>query len=197
MADYAADAVALLDHEGWERCRVVGVSFGGMVAQELAVTRPERVERLALLCTSPGGAGGASYPLHELAALAEDERAAVGARLLDTRFTAEWLADHPGDRMLTEMMAARAVAPKTDEQLRGAAEQLEARRHHDVWERLPMITCPTLVACGCYDGIAPPANGDAIASRIPNAEVRVYEGGHAFFVQDPSALPEILDFLAA
>ena len=51
-----------------------GISFGGMVAQELAVTAPERVERLALLCTSPGGAGGSSYPLHELAALAPEER---------------------------------------------------------------------------------------------------------------------------
>ena len=78
MADYAADALALLDHVGWDRARVVGVSFGGMVAQELAVTAPERVERLALLCTSPGGAGGASYPLHELAALPEAERAAQG-----------------------------------------------------------------------------------------------------------------------
>ena len=57
MADYAADAMALVDHVGWDRCRVVGISFGGMVAQEIAVTWPERVERLALLCTSPGGAG--------------------------------------------------------------------------------------------------------------------------------------------
>ena len=48
MADYAADAAALLDHVGWDSCRVVGMSFGGMVAQEFAVTWPERVERLAL-----------------------------------------------------------------------------------------------------------------------------------------------------
>ncbi len=72
MADYAADALALLDAVGWDTCRVVGVSFGGMVAQELAVTAPERVERLALCCTSPGGVGGASYPLQELAALPVD-----------------------------------------------------------------------------------------------------------------------------
>ncbi|HEY4376010.1 MAG TPA: alpha/beta fold hydrolase, partial [Acidimicrobiales bacterium] len=60
MADYAADALGLLDHLGWESCRVVGISFGGMVAQELAVTVPERIERLVLLCTSPGGIGGSS-----------------------------------------------------------------------------------------------------------------------------------------
>jgi 3-oxoadipate enol-lactonase len=77
MADYAADAAALLDHLEWDSCRVAGVSFGGMVAQELAFTWPERIERLALLRTSPGGAGGASYPRHELAALVPEERAAT------------------------------------------------------------------------------------------------------------------------
>jgi len=70
MAAYAADGAALLDHAGWPTARVFGISFGGMVAQEFAVTWPERVERLALLCTSPGGEGGSSYPLHELDALA-------------------------------------------------------------------------------------------------------------------------------
>ena len=60
MAEYAADALALLDAVGWERPRVLGISFGGMVAQELAATAPERIARLALLCTSPGGAGGSS-----------------------------------------------------------------------------------------------------------------------------------------
>ena len=107
MADYAADAAALLDHVGWERCAVVGISFGGMVAQELAVTWPERITRLALVCTSPGGAGRASYPLHELAELPPAEAAAIGLQLLDTRFTPAWLAAHPQDRALVEARAAR------------------------------------------------------------------------------------------
>jgi 3-oxoadipate enol-lactonase len=197
MADYAADAVALLDHLEWETCRVIGVSFGGMVAQELAATWPERVERLALLCTSPGGVGGASYPLHELADLPAAERAAIGLRILDTRFTPEWLEAHPADRSLAEMMAARGDAPRSAERRRGEAEQLVARRHHDVSARLSAVTCPTLVACGRYDGIAPPANSEWIASRIAGAELRVYEGGHAFFIQDPQALPDIRAFVAA
>jgi pimeloyl-ACP methyl ester carboxylesterase len=196
MADYAADAAALLDHLGWATCRMIGVSFGGMVAQEFAVTWPERVERLALVCTSPGGGGGASYPLHELAALPADERAAIGLRILDTRFTPEWLATHSADRTLVEMMAARNDAPRTDEQRRGEAEQIAARRHHDVSARLAAISCPTLVACGRFDGIAPPANGEWIASHVSGAELRVYDGGHAFFIQDPKALPEIAAFLA-
>jgi pimeloyl-ACP methyl ester carboxylesterase len=195
MADYAADAAGLLDAVGWERCRLVGISFGGMVAQELAVTFPERIERLALLCTSPGGAGGSSYPLHELADLDADARAARGATLLDTRFTAEWLVTHDGDRMIAELMAARTAAPGDPEQRRGEHEQLQARRYHDVWDRLDRITCPTLVAGGRFDGIAPPANAEAIASRVAGSELRLYEGGHAFFAQDPRALPEVLDFL--
>jgi 3-oxoadipate enol-lactonase len=196
MADYAADAEALLDHVGWDRTNVVGVSFGGMVAQELAVTCPERIERLALLCTSPGGAGGASYPLHELADLPEQERSERGTLLLDTRFTPEWLADHAGDRALAEMMAARRGSEKSAEQLRGEAEQLAARGHHDVCDRLQYVTCPTFVAGGRFDGIAPPSNAEAIVARIPGAQLRVYDGGHAFFAQDPAALPDVLRFLS-
>jgi 3-oxoadipate enol-lactonase len=194
MADYAADAVAVLDAVEWPTARVAGVSFGGMVAQELAATFPKRVERLALLCTSPGGAN-ASYPLHEVAKLRATERAAVRPVLLDTRFTPEWLATHPNDERLAAMLADRS-APSVGEIARGEHEQLMARARHDVTDRLGAITCPTLVACGRYDGIAPLANGEAIAGRVPNAALRVYEGGHAFFVQDRAALPEILDFLA-
>lgn len=195
MADYASDATGLLDHLGWGQVSVVGISFGGMVAQELAVTWPERVERLALLCTSPGGVGGSSYPLHELESLPPEDRQARGLRLLDERFTPEHLDRDPAARGLAEMMAARDLAPKTDEERRGQREQLGARRHHDVCDRLAAISAPTLVASGRYDGIAPVANGEAIAARIPGSELRIYEGGHAFVGQDPKALPEILTFL--
>ncbi len=62
MAGYADDAARLLDHLGWKSAKVIGVSFGGMVAQELVLRHPAKVERLVLACTSPGGAGGAFYP---------------------------------------------------------------------------------------------------------------------------------------
>jgi 3-oxoadipate enol-lactonase len=51
------------------------------------------------------------------------------------------------------------------------------------------------VACGRYDGIAPLSNGEAIAARVRDAELRVYDGGHIFMLQDRTALPEVLDFL--
>jgi 3-oxoadipate enol-lactonase len=197
MSDYAADAIALLDHVGWDRARVAGVSFGGMVAQELAVSAPDRVERLALLCTSPGGAGGASYPLQELATLPADEARAKGTQLLDTRFTREWLATHDADRGLAEMMAARRAGTKSAERLRGEAEQLGARSRHDVSDRLTAITAPTLVAGGRFDGIAPPSNSEFIASHVAGAQLRLYEGGHAFFAQDPAAIREVIAFLRA
>jgi pimeloyl-ACP methyl ester carboxylesterase len=186
MSDYALDALALTDHVGWDRFRVLGISFGGMVAQELAVTVPDRVERLALLCTSPGGAGGSSYPLHELGP------GDAEPTMIDTRFTTEWLTAHPESAVIAEGFRAHRAA----RQPRGASMQLEARRDHDVWNRLPAITCPTLVAAGRYDGIAPLVNSEAIASRIPGADLRVYEGGHTFFVQDRQALTDTLAFLS-
>ena len=197
MADLAADAVGLLDEAGWATANVFGVSFGGMLAQELAVTHPERIERLALFCTSSGGAGRPSYPLHELASLDPDERAARGLLLLDQRFTPDWLADHKLDRAIAEQYAARQQEVRTPVRRDGELAQLEARRQHDVWDRLGAITSPTFVGAGRFDGIAPVANSEAIASRIAGAELHVYEGGHLFFVQDSRALPDVFAFLGA
>ena len=195
MADYAQDADALLTVIGIETCAVAGISFGGMVAQEFAIRFPHRVERLALICTSAGGDGGASYPLHDLAGMPAKDRAALAMQLLDTRFCAEWLANHPSDQYLVKAMADRALVDKTADQVRGEYEQLQARKHHNAYNRLSSISTPTLVAAGRFDGIAPPANAQAIAGQIPNAELKVYEGGHAFFAQDPAAFTDILNFL--
>jgi len=196
MSDYAADAAALLDTLGWESCRAVGTSFGGMVAQEFAVTWPERVERLALVCTSPGGAF-ASYPLHTLADLPPEEAKALGPKLLDGRFTPEYLAEHDDARALVEMITTMQGAPVDDETRRGELAQLDARSRLDVLDRLQRITCPTLVAAGRYDHIAPPENAEKIAALVPHADLRFYEGGHIFFLQDPQAIPDVMEFLAA
>lgn len=197
MADYAADAIALIDFLGWDTCNVIGISFGGMVAQEFAVTVPERVERLALLCTSPGGEGGSSYPLHELRSMTEEERAAVSMTIMDTRFTPEWLEAHPADKLFVQGIRGDYGAPPGSEAERGEIEQFGARRTHDVWDRLTAITAPTFVGAGRYDGIAPLSNSEAMAQRIPNAELHVYEGGHGFFAQDSNAFPEVMTFLAS
>lgn len=194
MADLARDAAGLLELVGWDTCRILGVSFGGMVAQELAVTAPDRVECLVLACTSAGGAGGSSYPLHTLGELPPQEQAETRLRLADSRWDGDWLATHPADRVLAHHLATRQDRsdPVTDAARRA---QLRARADHDVWDRLDTITCPTLVAYGRYDAIAPPQNSAAIASRIPGADLRGYEGGHLFLFQDPAATPDIVTFL--
>jgi 3-oxoadipate enol-lactonase len=195
MAQYAQDGAALLDCVGWDRCAVVGISFGGMVAQEFAVTWPERVEKLVLMCTSAGGEAGSSYPLHELGSLSVDERNKRITELTDTRFTPEWLASHPRDARLMSMRAEQSAIPKSEEVLRGERLQLQARIGHNVADRLHRITAPTLITAGRFDGIAPIANSQEIAARVPSAELRIYEGGHLFTAQDPNALSDINQFL--
>ena len=197
MADLAADAVGLLEMAGWDFCRVLGVSFGGMVAQEFAVTNPERVERLALACTSAGGGGGSSYPLQKLLGSPPEERAAVQLKLADSRWDERWLEAHPADRALAEGLTAAGEKQRDPATAAVYEAQLEARASHDVWDRLGAITCPTLVGYGNYDGIAPVQNSTAIASRIRGAELRGYDGGHLFLFQDPAALPEFGAFLQA
>jgi pimeloyl-ACP methyl ester carboxylesterase len=197
MAQYARDGAALLDHVGWERCAVVGISFGGMVAQEFAATWPDRVEKLVVMCTSAGGDAGSSYPLHELGSLPVDERNRRIIELTDSRFTPEWLASHSRDARMMSMRAEQAAIPKSDEVLRGERLQLQARIGHDVADRLRRITAPTLVTAGQFDGIAPVANSQEIVARIPQAELRVYEGGHLFSAQDPQALVDITEFLTS
>jgi len=191
MADFAADAAGLLDVIGWDDCLVIGVSFGGMVAQELAIRHPDRVRRLVLACTSAGGAGGASFPLHELASLAPAERVARQIELLDTRWDDTWRRDHPD---MVALIAGR-MPPGEERPDRGLTNQLTARAGHDTTARLGGITCPTLVCGGRYDGIAPPANSERLARAIPDAQLSLFDGGHAFFLQDGSAWPAIVAFL--
>ena len=189
MADFAADALALADHLGWHRFAVVGVSFGGMVAQELAIGAGSRVTHLVLACTSSGGTGGASGPLHEIFALEPEAALARMVELVDTR-TNEDVALH------TRLV--ETLAPLTDPAQRppGLALQLEARRHHDAWSRLPEIVAPTLVVAGCYDGLAPPSNARALAAAISGAQLAIFDGGHDSLRQDPNAWAHIGAFLA-
>ena len=198
MADYAEDGAALLDDLGWDRCHVMGVSFGGMVAQEFAIRFPDRVDHLVLACTSSGGAGKPSYPLHELADLPPEERANRSLEILDTRMTPSWRAEHPeAFESVIRLMAGGDPGAREPGREVGARRQLEARKGHDTYERLPRITAPTFCCGGRYDGIAPPANMEAIARQIPGAVLELFEGGHIFLQQDPAAWRRILAFLKA
>lgn len=168
MADYALAAADVVDALSFGRCHVVGVSFGGMVALELAIRRPALVERLVLVATSSGGAGGSSFPIDRLARLDAVVRTDLELALADTRHHPQWQLEHP------DLMAG-AWLPAVDEErpsldpANGGRKQLLARRHHDTWSRLDSIDAPTLICAGRYDGVAPLANSVALASRIPDA----------------------------
>jgi 3-oxoadipate enol-lactonase len=187
MADYADDAAHLLDTVGISSTSVVGVSFGGMVAQELVLRHPEQVDRLVLCCTSSGGLGGSSYPLHLLPErnLGFAERLAI----TDVRWSDPSFVDPLRDQALARLVSP---APPTE----GAKLQLEARSLHDTYDRLDQIRCPVLVAGGRHDGQAPPENARVLAERIPDARLEFFEGGHPFLRQDPRAVSVIEAFLA-
>jgi 3-oxoadipate enol-lactonase len=195
MADYADDAAALMADQGWDEALVIGVSFGGMVAQELAIRHPSRVKRLVLACTSPGGAGGASFPFHEIEHLRGEARARYLIPISDIRRDDAWARAHPDQHAL--FVAMGSADPFADEpgHAMGAHRQLEARAAHDTWDRLSGIACPTLIAAGRYDGIALPATQEKMAERIPGVKLRFFEGGHLFMIQDRTAAPAMAAFL--
>jgi 3-oxoadipate enol-lactonase len=195
MADYANDAARLLDHVGWQTCRVMGVSFGGMVAQELAIRHPRRIERLVLACTSSGGEGGASYPLHELATLAPRQRAERYIAIADRRHDATWRRENAAGYERLIELALNRPATEDERAAEGARRQLEARRHHDTFSRLGQITAPTYLCGGRHDGIAPAANMEALQGQIANSKLDFFEGGHLFLIQDRDAFRRISAFL--
>jgi 3-oxoadipate enol-lactonase len=197
MADYADDAARLMDFAGWKSARVIGVSFGGMVAQEFVLRHPKKVERLVLACTSPGGAGGASFPFHTVEHMSREERARYLIPVNDTRRDEAWAKANP--EMYAQFVAFASADPFGDEPGRamGYHRQLEARAHHDTYDRLGQIDCPVLIAAGRYDGIALPATQEKMAARIKGAELRFYDGGHMFMIQDRTAMPAMVEFLKA
>jgi len=195
MADYADDAAGLMTAIGWDSAHVVGLSFGGMVAQELAIRHPDRVRRLVLGCTSPGGAGGASFPFHEIGHLQGEARARHMIPISDTRRDDAWAKANP--EQYAQFVAMGAADPYADEpgHAMGAWRQLEARAANDTWDRLADIHCPTLIAAGRYDGIAKPETQERMAGRIPGARLQFFDGGHLFVIQDRAAFPAVVDFL--
>ena len=194
MADYADDAAALVAAMGWSRCHVMGTSFGGMVALNLAVRHPEVIDRLVLCCTSPGGEAP-SYPLHRLAKLSPAEAFEERCRLTDRRYDPNAAEPIPGAGRYFEGLKQQSMAPPDADRLAGLGRQMRARMGHDVTADLPTITHPTLVCAGEYDDIAPVANSELLVDRMPNATLRVFDGGHVFLIQDRSSWRAIIEFL--
>ena len=193
MQDYADDAKDLLDLLGIKHAPVVGVSFGGMVAQELAIRHPNKVGKLVLCCTSSGGEGGSSYPLHDLQDLNLVDRTRIGLKLRDIRITDEWIREN--NHFVTDSHERSTESKQFHTDRSRLMKQLSARKNHDTFSRLALIDQPVLLAGGIYDGIAPPENMRVLHKKIRGSLLKFFSGGHAFLSQDNSAYQFITDWL--
>ena len=193
MQQYADDAASLLDELHIDTIPVMGVSFGGMVAQEFIKRHPSRVSKLVLACTSSGGDGGSSYPLHELEELNEEEKLDLSIKINDLRITDAWIKQNKNLWQSIKEQAKNRNAFKP--QPRYLLKQLLARKDHNTYEDLDNINTPTFLLGGKYDGIAPVLNMEKMHQKIDNSKLEFYEGGHLFLIQDTNAFQDIINWL--
>lgn len=168
-AEFADDAVALLDALEIERAHVLGSFMGGMVAQEMALRHEDRVERLVLTGTYARPDAKRRLLLEHWAKLAQDGatlEALIRERLLWTLLD-ETLESTDLIQSMIELFAKDGM-PMTAEVL---ARQCNACLGHDTLDRLEDLPHPTLVICGEQDRLTPPALNRRLADGIPNARM--------------------------
>jgi 3-oxoadipate enol-lactonase len=206
--EMADDAAGLLDVLDVRRTHVVGVSMGGMIAQELALRHPERVQSLVLACTFPEPDadverqrrfslqqfGGSVTSTGEM----EIDVKAVNPMhffqlMLPTVFNQEFIANQ-----LPKLIQVFSGALQYGFSLEAILGQVAAVMNHRATERLHQITAPTLVITGDADRLISPANSDLLAKHIPGAKlVKVPGGSHGFNFETPELFNQaVLDFLA-
>ena len=174
-AAMAGDALQVLDEAGVERAYVLGTSLGGMVAQELALAAPDRVERLVLASTTPGGAQAHAMPATTVELLTRG----AGLRELVENALAPAVSAELVDRILVHR---EAEAQPYD----AWAAQAAAGAAFDAYDRLGGLVAPTLVLHGDGDTVVDVRNAELLGRLLPNARVSVYEGlGHLFFWSEP------------
>jgi pimeloyl-ACP methyl ester carboxylesterase len=205
MAD---DALGLLDRLEVGRAHVLGLSMGGMIAQELVLRHPERVRSLILAATYPepdeetertrqftldqmGGRVAASGEVQiDLTAL---NPLLLFQHLLPLVFSQEFIATQ-----LPKLMQLFGGALQYGFSMEAILGQMQALMGHKATDRLHRIPVPTLVVTGDADRLIPPANSDILAANIPGARlVKVPGGTHGFNIEQPAAFNRtVLDFLA-
>ena len=199
MVDYANDASGLMEALNWDSAHVMGRSFGGMVAQELSIRHPEKIEKLVIACSSTGGAGGSSFPIHELSDLSYEEAARRWIGVLDNRLDDAWRRENSEEYKHRIIEFAEEMhdllGDVGSEKRMGVVRQLEARIGHNTYSRVHLINAPTFICGGKYDSQAPPSNLENMHRLIPNSKLEFFEGGHGFLSQDPKAYDKIIEFL--
>jgi len=198
MKMMADDARGLLDAMGIESAHILGISMGGMIAQEFVLNYPDKLRSLVLGCTHCGGTKMAMPSQEALAFLLGPEMAklSVEERARQTvpwMWTQEFIDNNP--RAVDFFIAATAKYPTP---ILGYRGQAKAMKDHDTYDRLSQIAAPTLVITGDADRLIPAENSRIIASRIPNAELSILENAGHGFVTDAGAKATrtILDFLS-
>ena len=174
-AQMAGDAVQVLDEAGVEHAHVLGTSLGGMVAQELALAHPERVDKLVLACTTAGGAE--SFPMPEQTVRLLQN----GASLRE--FVENALAPNPSTEIVERILRHREA---TAQPLEAWAAQAAAGMGFDAFGRIDGIHAPTLILHGTEDAVVDSRNTALLEARIPDARVELFPGtGHLFFWEQP------------
>jgi 3-oxoadipate enol-lactonase len=184
----AADAVAVLDAAGLERAHVLGTSLGGMVALELAISSPQRVDRLVLACTTPGGPHAAPMPDPTVRLFAQ--AATFPREVALRRFVENALGPEPDGRIVEQILAHRL---RTAQPLEAWTAQAAAGAAFDAWHRVGAIRAPTLVVTGDRDNVVDARNSQLLGERIPAARLEVFPGtGHLFFWEEPERFVELV-----
>ena len=207
ISQMADDAAAVLDAAGVERAHVVGVSMGGMIAQELALRHAARVRGLVLGCTYAKPDAGVERQLESSLAFFGGSRGSDGAisvdlskvdpmmffqHLLPTVFNQDFI-----DRELAKLLPLFTGALEYGFSLEAIFGQVEAVMGHKTTDRLHTIQAPTLVITGDADRLIPAANSDVLAQNIPGAKlIKVPGGSHGFNFETPDVFNRaVLDFL--
>src|SRR3954452_18056139 len=196
VAHLANDAVAVLDAAGEQHAHVYGISLGSLVAQEVALRHPDRVQALVLSASSAGG-----FAAYKPSASSFAQTFLVRAGPMGPE-EAAWAAVpytygektrrlHP-ERIVADISHRVSSPPKPLAYLHQAA----AVATHDAYERLNRMAAPTLVVHGEQDVFVPPANALVLAERIPGAQLRLWpDAGHMYTIDEPQADREIARFL--
>jgi pimeloyl-ACP methyl ester carboxylesterase len=192
----AGDVVGVLDHLGIAAAHVIGLSLGGMIAQELALAHPARVRSLQLHST----AGRADPYLRVLVDTWRQVRAQLGREMVQQSM-ALWLFGRRSfaDRAnLIDMLMRQATVHPYAPSETGFARQGEAVVTHDALDRLRAIACPTLITVGEDDVLLPPRFAQELADHIPRAELHIVrEVGHMWCWEKPAEFNDLaLDFIA-
>jgi len=184
IVELADDTATLLDTLGWETAHVLGISMGGMVAQQLALRHPQRLRTLTLGCTYCGGPGSAAASLSTIHKLGAAMTSGDRERAIRVGYECNTSAAFREDPSHYEAFRAMVLAAPV--KIATIMLQMQAIAGHNTQGRLPQITQPTLVVHGTEDRMLPPSNGRLIASKIPGAKLELWEDvGHLFWWEQP------------